>query len=135
MKTLCILVLALSLHSGFLAGRTLTDPEKPAETKSEWVRAEKRIWQGGYTLWYKFDAKTREVKFSHNRKKWKTAPNAAWQDKQGNWLFIYENKLMTNADGTWREVNNKSWQDLTGRHYRFNQDWVLEEMTLEVAQN
>jgi hypothetical protein len=135
MKTLWIFLLVVGFNSGLLFGGTWSDPEKPTEAKSAWVKSEKGIWQGGYTLWYKFEHKTREVRFSHNRKKWRTAPNAAWQDKQGNWLFIYEEKLMTNADGAWTEVKEKSWQDLSGRWYRFNPDWKLEEMTAQVAQN
>jgi hypothetical protein len=128
-------LLVAGFNSGLLSGATWSDPEKPAETKNIWMRSEKGIWQGGYTLWYKLEPKTREVRFSHNRKKWKTAPNAAWQDKQGNWLFIYEEKLMTNADGTWTEVKDKSWQDLSGKQYRFNPDWVLEETAVQLAQH
>lgn len=135
MKPFFILILAFGLNSGLLIGRTSTDPETPADAKSAWVKSEKSSWLGGYLLWYKYDAKTNEVKFSHNRKKWKTAPNAAWQDKKGNWLFIYEGKLMNNAEGTWAEVKDKTWQDLNGRWYRFNPDWKLEEMNAQVAQN
>lgn len=127
MKAFFILILAFGLNSGLLIGGTYTGPEKPADTKSVWVKSEKGSWLGGYLLWYKFDSKTNEVKFSHNRKKWKTAPNAAWQDKQGNWLFIYEGKLMNNAEGTWAELSDKTWQDLNGNWYRFNSSWELEE--------
>jgi len=131
MKTLCILLLTLGFNSGLLSGTTLSDPDKPNPTKeSAWTKSEKGAWLGGYKLWYKFDRKNNQVKFSHNKRRWNTATNAAWQDKQGRWLFIYNGRLMSNNDGTtWVEVSDRTWQDLNGNWYRLNQNWELEEIT------
>lgn len=128
MKTCFILLLAFGLNSGLLIGGTYTDPEKPNDIKSSWTKSEKGTWLGGYNVWYKFDKKNNQVKLSHNKRRWNTAPNAAWQDKQGRWLFIYDGKLMSNNGGSnWVEVSDRSWQDLNGNWYRLNQNWELEE--------
>ena len=128
MKAYVILLIALGLSSGFLYGGVITDPEKPNPTESSWRKSEKGSWLGGYKRWYKFDQKNNQVKFSHNKRRWNTAANAAWQDKQGRWLFIYDGRLMSNSDGkTWVEVSDRTWQDLNGNWYRLNQNWELEE--------
>lgn len=126
-KTLCMLLIALGLQVTTASASSYTEPDRPNPTESSWTKSEKGTWLGGYRLWYKFDKKNKEVKFSHNKRRWNTASNAAWQDKQGNWLFIYEGKLMNNVEGTWTEVKNKTWQDLNGNWYRLNQNWELEE--------
>ena len=132
MKTLCILLLTLGFNSSLLFGGTITDPDKPNPTQSSWTKAEKGSWLGGYKVWYKFDTKNNQVKFSHNKRRWNTAANAAWQDKQGRWLFIYDGKLMSNNDGTtWVEVTDRTWQDLNGNWYRLNQNWELEETVVQ----
>lgn len=127
LKTIAIAILLLSFNSSLLFGGTSTDPEKPDPTAASWTKAEKGTWLGGYNVWYKYDTKNNQVKLSHNKRRWNTALNAAWQDKQGHWLFIYDGKLMSNNDGTWVEVADRTWQDLNGNWYRLNQNWVLEE--------
>jgi hypothetical protein len=132
-KAFIILLFTIGFNSSLLFGGTFTDPEKPNPTeKSAWTKAEKGSWLGGYKLWYKFDTKNNQVKFSHNKRRWNTASNAAWQDKQGRWLFIYDGKLMSNNDGaTWVEVTDRTWQDLNGNWYRLNQNWELEETVVQ----
>jgi hypothetical protein len=128
MKTLSILIIGLCFNSGLLFGTTFSDPEKPTESKGTWIKSEKGTWLGGYKVWYKMDRKHNTIKFSHNKRKWNTAPNAAWQGKQGEWLYIYEGKLMKNTGGKWMDVPDRSFQDMNGNWYRFNPSWELEEM-------
>lgn len=131
-KPLCILIIALGLQihpaSATTTSYYYTEPDRPNPTESTWTKSEKGTWLGGYKLWYKFDKKNNRVKFSHNKRRWNTASNTAWQDKQGRWLFIYDGRLMSNNDGTtWVEVSDRTWQDLNGNWYRLNQNWELEE--------
>jgi hypothetical protein len=129
MKTIVIIILASFLNlSGMVAGTSYSDPEKPAESKGTWVKSEKSTWLGGYNRWYKIDRKNNLIKFSYNKRKWNTSPNAAWQGKQGQWLYIYEGKLMANSEGRWVEVPDRTWQDMNGNWYRLNSSWELEEM-------
>jgi len=128
MKTFYFFILLVVMcGSGSVFGTSFSDPNKPTESKGVWVKSEKGVWLGGYNRWYKIDRKNNSVKLSHNKKRWNTAPNAAWQGKQGQWLYIYEGKLMSNSDGRWIEITDKAWQDMNGKWYRFNSDWELEE--------
>lgn len=131
MKTVYILLLSLAFSSGSLFATNFSDPEKPAESKGTWVKSEKGTWLGGYKVWYKIDRKNNLIKFSHNKRKWKTAANAAWQGKQGEWLYIFEGKLMKNSEGKWMEVPDRSFQAMNGNWYRFNPDWELEELVVQ----
>lgn len=127
MKIVYILLLILAFNSRTLLAGNFTDPEKPADSKGTWIKSEKETWLGGYNIWYKLDRKNNLIKFSHNKRKWNAAANAAWQGKQGEWLYIYEGKLMSNSNGRWVEVTDRSFQDLNGNWYRFNSNWELEE--------
>lgn len=133
MKAFFIFLVAFSMHSYTLLASRLVDPENPEKNTKSWVKAQKGMWQGGYKLWYKVDPKNKTVKYSHNRRKWKAAENAAWQDKQGNWLFIYQDKLMTNANGLWVERPDNSWQNPDGQWYRLTDSWELEQQELPDA--
>jgi hypothetical protein len=102
---------------------------EPIPDEASWVKSEAGIWLGSFKVWYKIDKKNYMVKLSHNKRKWVSAINAAWQDNHGNWLFIFENKLMYSDNGkNWNEIPTRTWQDMNGTWYKLDSNWDLWEV-------
>jgi len=106
--------------------------EPPAE--SFWVKSESGMWLGNYDVWYRIDNAEsarllNAIKLSKNKRKWKSSTNVVWQDKQGRWLNISNNRLLWTEDGKhWVDVPNNSWQGIDGKWYRFDSAWELWEV-------
>lgn len=102
--------------------------ELPFPAGISWEKSAGGMWKGNSNMWYKIDKKNKSVKLSPNRKKWKPASNVIWMDRQGNYFFIYENKLMASTDGSkWLVVPDAAWQGIDGKWYRFDEEWNLLE--------
>lgn len=129
MKTLIIYaVILLGLNNQLKAAFVKNDSEVPFPAGTVWEKSAGGMWKGNSNMWYKIDKKNGSVKLSSNKKKWKPASNVIWIDKQGRYLFIYENKLMASTDGSkWLVVNDAAWQDMDGKWYRFDEEWNLLE--------
>ncbi len=128
--TLCffaVLQLSFVLHKTVLVSHV-----EPLPSESAWVKSQVGIWLGNYNVWYKIDKKSGAIKISYNKKKWKeTSGIATWQDYKGRWLYIFEHQLMCSENGTqWKEIPNKTWQDIHGTWYRFDSQWDLWEVNL-----
>lgn len=132
MKTLFFYVLFLGAQCSNSAPLIKNDGELPKELS--WVKSESGIWFGDYNLWYKLDklssvAKSiNSIKVSYNKKKWQSADNVSWHDKQGRWYYIDNNRLLyTNDNKHWEEVPNRSWLGADDKWYRLDANWDLWE--------
>jgi hypothetical protein len=118
----------------FDGGKRSSDHSEPMPAESFWVRSETGVWLGNYDTWYKIDQATEArllnaIKLSRNKRKWKSSTNVAWQDKQGRWLTISNNRLLWTEDNKhWTEVPAKAWQGIDGKWYRFDANWELWEV-------
>ncbi len=107
---------------------------EPMPAESFWMKSESGMWLGNYDVWYKIDNSgsarlLNAIKLSKNKRKWKSSTNVVWQDKQGHWLNISNNRLLWTEDSKhWTEVPNKAWQGIDGKWYRFDADWELWEV-------
>lgn len=130
MKAVLLFVIGTGMYLSTLSTivNSSSIPEKPMPAENSWVKSNKGMWHGGYTLWYKMDKKNTAVQFSSNKRKWAQKEGAAWQDNEGRWLYIYQGKLLRNSDGkNWVEVTDRTWQDLDGNWYKFDDQWNLME--------
>src|ERR1700741_407348 len=133
MKTLFFCVLFVSNVILGAASDKSMPGELPAE--SAWGRSESGIWFGDYNTWYKIDKSSIEaklsnsIKISYNKKKWQSSNVVAWQDKQGRWYYINNNRLLyTNDNKHWEEVPNRSWLGMDDVWYRLDSNWDLWEV-------
>ncbi len=133
MKTSIVCILFALLHLSFSSYSGPKDGNlEPIPAESAWIRSEVGMWMGDYNVWYKVDKKNNSIKLSYNKKKWSLSnTDAAWNDKYGRWLCIYNNKLMFSENGkNWEEVKNRMWQDINGTWYRLDNNWDLWEVKL-----
>lgn len=57
---------------------------------------------------------------------WKMSSEWTWQDADGKWLKIWDNKLWWSTDWkTWLEVPEWKWEWEDGVWYKFDSDWTL----------
>ena len=119
-----IILLSLNLQSRIDFKNTTK--ENPFPAGLSWEKSDKAVWKGNNNMWYKIDKKNLCVKLSCNKKKWTTGSNSIWMDYQGNYLFIYDNKLVTSEDGSkWTTVQDNTWQGIDGNWYKFDEGWNL----------
>lgn len=133
MKAIFICVLFALLHFGFAGPLKFKDGNVgPIPAESAWVRSQLGLWLGSHNVWYKMDKKTNSIQISYNKKKWTSAEgDAVWNDNKGRWLLISNNKLMCSETGKyWFEITNRTWQDVNGVWYRFDNEWNLWEVKL-----
>lgn len=134
MKTTTVVCcLVALLHLSFTGPLKLKDGNaEPIPAESAWIKSEVGSWMGNYNVWYKIDKKTNSIQLSYNKKKWKNADGeVVWNDNKGRWLFISNNKLMCSENGKyWSEITNRTWQDINGTWYRFDNSWDLWEVKL-----
>jgi hypothetical protein len=114
-------------HSDIKDGRF-----EPIPAESSWIKSEGGAWLGNFNVWYKIDNKSHSVLVSYNKKKWKdSGTEAVWLDRHGRWMCFYNNKLMYSENGAnWKEIFNRTWQDINGTWYRFDSNWDLWEVKI-----
>lgn len=135
MRALFFCILFFGLSFIILAVPKDNSGELPKE--ATWVKSETGVWFGDYNLWYKIDKSSTEaritnsIKISHNKKKWQSADNVSWHDKQGRWYYIDNNRLLyTNDNKHWLEVPNKTWQGPDDKWYKLDANWDLWEVKM-----
>lgn len=111
-----------------------SDHSEPMPAESFWVKSESGMWLGNYDVWYKIDHSVaaklvNAIKLSRNKRKWKSSANVVWQDKQGRWITIANNRILWTEDSKhWIEVPSRAWQGIDGKWYRFDSNWELWEV-------
>ncbi|MES2567719.1 MAG: hypothetical protein V4565_12680 [Bacteroidota bacterium] len=133
MKAAIVCIILALMHLSFVIPSDKKDGKlEPIPAESAWIKSEVGIWIGNYNVWYKFDKKDNRIKLSYNKKKWTySSSEAVWHDRSDRWICRYNDKLMCSENGTiWKEVTNRTWQDIHGTWYRFDSSWDLWEVKL-----
>lgn len=133
MKTSIVCIIFAVMHLNFIRHSDIKDGKfEPIPAESSWIKSEVGAWIGNYNVWYKIDKKDNSIKLSYDGKKWSDASTeAVWQDKHGRWMCLFNNKVMCSENGAgWKEIFNRTWQDINGTWYRFDSNWELWEVKM-----
>lgn len=138
MKTIIICILFIFVQlKGSAAFISINDNNGELPKESSWVKSETGMWFGDYNTWYKIDNSSMEaklsnaIKLSYNKKKWISSTDVAWQDKEGKWYYISNNRLLCTSDNKhWIEVPSRTWLGIDGVWCRFDANWELWEAKL-----
>lgn len=133
MKTSIVCIIFAVMHLNFIRHSDNKDGKfEPIPAESSWIKSEVGSWMGNYNVWCKIDKKDNSIKLSYDGKKWSdSSKEAVWQDKHGKLMCLYNNKLMCSENGTsWKEIFNRTWQDINGTWFRFDSNWDLWEVKM-----
>lgn len=84
------------------------------------------VWMGTKNTWYKLNATDNSVWWSADGKVWNAVNDGMWQDLEGKWLKIAEQKLWWSLDGkAWAQTPEWKWQGVNGVWNKFDQEWNL----------
>ncbi len=84
------------------------------------------VWIGAKNTWYKLNAIDNSVWWSADGKVWNTVNDGMWQDLEGKWLKIAEQKLWWSLDWkAWAQTPEWKWRGVNGVWNKFDQDWNL----------
>lgn len=84
------------------------------------------VWMGTNNNWYKLNTTDNSIWWSTDGNVWNTVNDAMWQDFEGKWLKVAEQKLWWSADGkAWAQTPEWQWQDVNGVWNKFDQEWNL----------
>lgn len=94
--------------------------------KLNWVKSTTGTWIGAENYYYKVNKTTKVVTVSKDNVTYAEAPNQTWQDKDGKFYKITENKLMKSDIGKiWSECPDWTWQGVDSKWYKFDATFNL----------
>lgn len=105
---------------------TLTSVVSEATEKFIFEKSLDGVWVGTKNTWYKLNATDNSVLWSEDGKVWNTVNDGMWQNLEGKWLKIAEQKLWWSMDGqAWVQSPEWKWQGVNGVWNKFDLSWNL----------